>query len=245
MVQTIDRAMDIIKVLVSDDNKDDWSISELSEKTSLPRSTLHRLLSSMMKHGLVGQAAETKHYKAGYTWIEFGLQLLDKIDFRTVARPVMERLAVEVEESIYLNISDGTDGIVIEKIDSPLKVRIAENLGIRIPLHIGAPNKVILAHMKDNEINYMISELQVSAKETQEFLERLSEIKRQGYAVSYGEKTEGTASVAAPIIGYKKKVIAALSINVPIFRFTENRLPILIEKVIEAAEEISIKIGKR
>lgn len=244
MIQSIDRAMQIITVLISDDSKSDWAISELAERTMLPFSTLHRILHSLIQHGLVAQVPETKFYKLGYKWMEIGLRLMDKMDFRMVARPIMERLAVEVEESIFLNIPDESDGIVVEKIDSPLKLRIAENLGFRIPLNIGAPNKTILAHMKPKEVEQIMNRLQLTQQEIQLLLEQLVEIKRKKYAISYGEKTEGTACFAAPIIGYKNQVVAAISINLPVFRLSEERMPLLIEKVKEAAEEISIKIGK-
>lgn len=244
MVQSFDRAMLIIDILNSDESKSEWQITELSEETSLPLGTLHRLLSTLIKHGLVVQIPETKHYKLGYKWMELGLRQLDKMDFRLVARPVMERLAHHLEESIYLNIESGIDGIVIDKIDSPLKIRIAENLGIRIPLHIGAPNKTILAYMKEYEMEKVLNQLNLSPDSISMIKQQLIEIRKNGYAISQSEKTEDTAAIAAPITGYNNKILAAISVNVPGFRFTQERVPILIEEVIKAAEEISKKIGK-
>jgi len=244
MVQSIDRAMLIIDILNSDESKTNWQITELSEKTSLSLGTLHRLLNALIQHGLVVQIPETKHYKLGYKWMELGLRQLDKMDFRLVARPVMERLAHLLEESIYLNIESGIDGIVIDKIDSPLKIRIAENLGIRIPLHIGAPNKTILAYMKEYEIQQVLDQLNLSPDSISFLKQQLVQIRQNGYAISQSEKTEDTAAIAAPITGYNNKVLAALSVNVPGFRFTQERVPFLIDEVMKAAEEISKKIGK-
>ncbi|PGZ92207.1 IclR family transcriptional regulator [Bacillus sp. AFS029533] len=244
MVQSIDRAMLIIDILNSDESKSNWQITELAEKTSLSLGTLHRLLNALIQHGLVVQIPETKHYKLGYKWMELGLRQLDKMDFRLVARPVMERLANHLEESIYLNIESGIDGIVIDKIDSPLKIRIAENLGIRIPIHIGAPNKTILAYMKEYEIQQVLDQLNLSPDSISTLKQQLGEIRQNGYAISQSEKTEDTAAIAAPITGYNNKVLAALSVNVPGFRFTQERVPFLIDEVMKAAEEISKKIGK-
>jgi len=242
MVQSIDRAMSIISILVSDDSKQSWSISDLAQQTALPLGTLHRILSTLIRHGLVAQVPETKQYKAGYKWMEIGLRLLDKIDIRIAARPVMERLAAEVEESIYLSIPSGTDGIIIEKVDSPLKVRINENLGDRIPLHIGAPNKTMLAQMREEEVKAILQQL-LPTEQIPAFHTQLAEVKKNGYAVSFGEKTENTCAVAAAVIGYQH-VAGSISIGGPSFRFTEERLPLLIQKVKESAEEISVYIGK-
>ena len=54
---------------------------------------------------------------------------IEKVDYRSVAREVMKRLAYEVEESVYLNIPNGTHSIIIERMDSPLKIRVIDNLG--------------------------------------------------------------------------------------------------------------------
>lgn len=241
MVQSIDRTMTIIRVLISDE-KPAWPISELADATGLPLSTLHRFLESMIKFGLVEQEPVTKHYKAGYTWMEIGFALHDKINFRHVARPIMEELAQEVEESIFLNMPAGFDSIPIEKVESPLKLRIDENLGERIPLTIGAPNRVILAHWKQTDMLKVVAK-QLPAAQHQAFLEQLAVAKDAGYAISYGEKTEGTVAVAAPIIGFGHQPVAALSINAPSFRVPEERLSTLVEKVKQAAALITTRIG--
>ncbi|GAB1810360.1 IclR family transcriptional regulator [Priestia megaterium] len=245
MVQSIDRAVDIIQILDSCDKKDYWSISEITDRTSLPISTVHRLLNSLMKNGLVSQIPETKHYTLGPIWMEIGLRQLERVDFRIVAKESMERLAYEVEESVYLSVLNGTYSTIIERIDSPLKVRVIDNLGERIPLHIGAPNKIMLAQMKSEESHQLINGYPfLTPEQKQTFSEQLVTIRNQGYAVSYGEKTEGTASIAAPIIGFSNKVVGALSVGVTSNSINQDRLDTLIDSVKKAASEISTKIGR-
>ncbi|MES9673698.1 IclR family transcriptional regulator, partial [Bacillus pseudomycoides] len=208
-------------------------------------STVHRLLNSLMEHRLVTQISETKQYTTGPMWMEIGLRQLEKVDYRSVAREVMKRLASEVEESIYMNIPNGTHSIIIERIDSPLKIRVIDNLGEQIPFSIGAANKTMLANMKTNEMEHIVEQLLSSLPEQKQMLfDQLAMIRNEGYAVSYGEKTEGTASVAAPIIGFNHKVVGALSIGLISHCINDDRLSFLISKVKEAANEISIKIGR-
>ena len=244
MIQSIDRAMAIIHILISDPYKREWSISDLSERAELPISTMHRILSSLIKHRLVTQNPVTKHYRVGYFWMEVGMQVLESIDFRGAAQPVMENLAKEVEESIYLNIQDGTFGITIEIVDSPLKVRIAETVGTRIPLYIGAPNKAILSFLMEDEREQILEESELTKEEKESLRESIVMIQKTGYAYSVSEQTEGTASLAAPVFGYGNKVVAAVSINGPSFRITKERMPLLIEKVKKAAEDISRELGR-
>ncbi len=244
MVQSIDRAMQIVRALISDESKLQWTITELAGHTKLPISTVHRLISTLIQHGLVEQAADSKQYKAGHLWMEVGLRLLENVNYRVVARPIMEALALDVKESIYLSIPHGTDAIIIDRVDSPLNVRIIDSLGLRIPLNIGAANKTILANIDEREADAIIRKLIPEEEDRQAFRAKLRDAKKNGYAVSYGERTEGTASIAAPIIGYGQKMIGALSIGVLSYQITDERLSFLIQKVTAAAELISQKIGK-
>lgn len=243
VVQSIDRAMSIISVLVSDENKQSWSISEIAAQTALPLSTVHRLISSLIEHGLILQIPESRQYKVGNLWMEIGLRILDKMDMRAVARAVMERLASDVRETVYLNIPQGSHAIVLERVEGPASVRSMDNLGERIPLHIGAANKTILASMKPDEAEQIVTGLISDSEKRRELLERLPEIRQNGYAVSYAEKTEGTASIAAPILGVNQKVVGALSIGVPSYRVNDQLLSTLIDQAQKCAKEISHKIG--
>lgn len=81
MVQSIDRAISIIKLLNSTNEKEYWAISDIADGTHLPVSTVHRLLNSLMEHGLVTQISETKQYKIGPMWMEIGLRQLEKVDY--------------------------------------------------------------------------------------------------------------------------------------------------------------------
>jgi len=244
MVQSIDRAMQIINTLTSNDGKNSWAISDIAKEINLPVGSVHRIISTLLKHGLVAQIAETKRYTVGHKWMEIGLRSLENIDFRKATRPIMEQLAQDVKESVYFSIPNGNDAIIIERVDSPSSVRIIDNLGERIPLHIGAANKSMLAFM-DEEIKESIShELIESEKERLELLRQLNEIKINGYAVSYSEKTEGTASIAAPVIGFNNNVIGSLYINLLGSDIPDERFSFLVEKVANAANEASLRIGK-
>ena len=159
-MQTIDRAMQVIKVLAESETKKWFSITDLSKECDLPVSTMHRLLQSMIKHRLIQQDPNLKLYSIGYTWMEYGLQMYDSFDFVGLIRPEMEKLMHEVEESVYFSKPIGSEALILERIDCPQNpIRIYDQLGIRIPMHIGAANKVMLAHMHTDEALKIIDEL--------------------------------------------------------------------------------------
>lgn len=244
-MQTIDRAMQVIKVLAGSDTKSWFAISELSKECGLPVSTLHRLLQSMKQHGLIQQDSDSKFYSMGTAWLEYGLQMYDTFDFVALIRPELEKLMHEVEESVYFSKPIGLESLVVERIDclnNP--IRIYDQLGIRIPLNIGAANKVMLAHMPPKEKLKIVSSL-VPENEHEAFLQLLRDVQKLGYGESHGERTPGTSSVAAPIYNHQNELIGAISIGYVNFNVTEERKSYLIEKVMEFGMRISGKLGAK
>lgn len=117
-MQSIDRAMNVIKVLVSNSSENWLSITELSQECDLPVSSMHRLLKAMSLHGLIQQDGQSKQYGLGNIWLEYGLRMYDKMDYISQIRPELERLMNKVEESVYLSQPIEMESLVIERIDS-------------------------------------------------------------------------------------------------------------------------------
>lgn len=242
-MQTIDRAMQVSAVLAGNENKKWFSITELSKECNLPVSTLHRLLQSMKQHGLIQQDPDLKLYSLGNKWLEYGLQMYDTFDFVSLVRPEMEKLMYELEESVYFSKPIGLESLIVERIDCLQNpIRINDQLGIRIPLNIGAANKAMLAHMPQKEMLKIVEAL-LPKEERESFLKVLTQTKSAGYGISHEEKTKGTSSVAAPIFNQFGELIGAISIGYVNFNMTEERQTFLIEKVMEYGMRISNRLG--
>lgn len=240
-MQTIDRIMEITEILSSSEERE-LSISVLSKRCNLPLSTMHRLLNGMIKHGLIEQNQETKFYRLGNTWLKYGLQLYDNLDFSEVVRTELERLMYETGETVYFNKPDGLSALIIERIDSQKQIRIYDQLGIRIPMNIGAANKAMLANMPKYQAEEIINAL-VESEEREAFQNQLNLIKQQGFSESHSERTPGTSSVGAPVFNHLNKVIGAVSIGFVDFNLTEERLNYLAEQIMKTGRSVSRKLG--
>ncbi|QUG40146.1 IclR family transcriptional regulator [Psychrobacillus sp. INOP01] len=241
-MQSITRAMSVAKVLAAHANDKGISISELSKQCELPLSTMHRLLQAMIKQSMVEQDEHSKLYRLGMVWLEYGLQVYDTIDYVSKVRPELERLSKEVEESVYLSKPVGIEAMIVERIDSENNpIRIYDQLGLRIPMHIGAANKSMLAAMPSSQSESILSQL-LPVGEIPNFLQTLSHITKQGYAISHSERTEGTSSIAVSIKDSLGQIIGAISVGVVSFNLTEERLAFLTSKVIETGNNISAKL---
>ncbi|WP_285399087.1 IclR family transcriptional regulator [Lysinibacillus sp. fls2-241-R2A-57] len=244
-MQLLERAMTIAKVLASEASENSLSISELSAKCNLPLSTLHRILKAMIKEGMIEQDDQTKQYRLGTIWMEIGLQVYDTMDYISKIRPELERLAREVEESVYLSKPAGLDTIIIERIDSAANpIRIYDQLGIRIPMHIGAANKAILAAMPISQAMEIIEQL-IPQEEIAELEAQLNQIRLQGFAISHGEKTAGTSSIAVSILNGFNEIVGAVSIGFVSFNVSEEHINTLTAHLVETGKRVSMKLGHR
>ncbi|MEC5423206.1 IclR family transcriptional regulator [Virgibacillus sp. C22-A2] len=244
-MQSIDRAMNIIHILLSKSPENKLSISELANETDLPISTLHRILRAMMKHRLIEQDPRTKFYGIGSIWLEYGLLIYDTIDYVSQTRPELEKLMKTLDESVYLYKPMGNESLIIERIDSSSgAIRVYDKIGSRISMHIGASNHVMLAFMEQREMEKIVGSL-IAPSEQEKFINYLNRIREKGYALSENELTEGTTSVAAPVTNHHGEVQGAVGIRFVNFNLTEDRTDFLIKNVCLAAKEISIKFGNQ
>ncbi|MGE7940893.1 MULTISPECIES: IclR family transcriptional regulator [Lysinibacillus] len=244
-MQLLERAMTIAKVLASEASESSLSISELAAKCDLPLSTLHRILKAMIKEGMIEQDDQTKQYRLGTIWMELGLQVYDTMDYISKIRPELERLAREVEQSVYLSKPAGLDTIIIERIDSAANpIRIYDQLGIRIPMHIGAANKTILATMPVSQAREIIEQL-LPHEEIAELEAQLDQIRLQGFAISHGERTAGTSSIAVSILNGFNEVVGAVSIGFVSFNVSTDHINTLTERLVETGKRVSMKLGYR
>lgn len=244
-MQLLERAMTIAKVLASEASEGSLSISELSTKCDLPLSTLHRILKAMIAQGMIEQDTQTKHYRLGTIWMELGLQVYDTMDYISKIRPELERLAREVEESVYLSKPAGLDTIIIERIDSAANpIRIYDQLGIRIPMHIGAANKALLASLPPVEAKEIMQQL-VPMEEMAELEAQLEQIRLKGFAISHGERTAGTSSVAVAVFNGFGEIIGAVSIGFVSFNVSDEHINFLTQRLVETGKRVSTKLGYR
>ncbi|BBU38955.1 IclR family transcriptional regulator [Aeribacillus pallidus] len=245
MSEVIRKTVLLLQTIQPNENKEEWSTTEISKKLGIPVQTVHRLLTCLEEYGFVYKNKQTRKFRLGLTLLQLGLSIRDNLSVRNAAVPIMEKLAQKTKESVYLTVPEGCEGVFIDCVDSPHWLRIVEPIGMRLPLCVGASKKVILAYLEEKTRSQVIKDLVKNGriKDVDHLHRHLMLIRKHGYCISFGETTEGTASVAAPIFSWENKVIASLSVAGPETRFTKDELAGLISTTIRAANEISEELG--
>ncbi|WP_341180717.1 IclR family transcriptional regulator [Paenibacillus sp. FSL H7-0326] len=247
----INKVVQILDLLLPQGTEKEMSVTEISKALNMPIQSAHRLLSSLTEHGFVSQNEKTKRYKLGLSLMKYGFLMWDSLMLRTIARPFMEELSKRTKETVYLSVRENAEGIYIDSVDSPQVLKISEPIGLRLPLFIGASNRVILAFLKP--------ELQKSLLESfdwddvpslkplsRSYIEQeLIAIKQQGYAMTTNEATEGTTGIGVPIFSYENTVIGSLNVAGPSIRFSEESIGKYSSMARKYAALISNELGYR
>jgi len=247
-IQSVDRAIEILECLASRGGC--ASLSELADDLGLCRSTVHGQLATLKQRGMVAQETNAC-YVLGIKLFELGTIAVSRLDLRTCAGPVLERLVDQFQETVHLVIGDGLDVIYIDKRESLRSVRIVSQVGARLPAYCTAVGKAILAFQPEEELERLLSgaELQAWSPNTitdKEILKlHLQGVRHRGYALDNEEIFEGLCCVGAPIQDHTQQVIAALSVAGPSVRLGSDRIDEIIPAVTAAAAEISRQLGYR
>jgi DNA-binding IclR family transcriptional regulator len=250
-VHSLERGLDLIELLAEDSTEK--SLSELSKKASFNQSTTHRVISALKSRGYVRQNPSNSKYRLTLKLFELGNKIIRRFNIKEAAEPILKELAKRTQESIYLIIRDGDDALCIDRIDGNPFVRILSlEIGGRQPLHLGAAPKVLLAYNDEKEIDRIIEEKGLEAWTAQtitnpiQLKDELEKIRRQGYALSASDVTEGVAAIGFPIFNSDNKVIASISTAGMKDSFTEKRIEEIIEILKAASAQLSNRLfGKK
>lgn len=247
-VQSLDRAIEILEMLTHE--KNGFGITALAQKTALHKSTVHRLLKTLMHHGYVERDPESDNYRLGMKILYLASAILDRMDIRLLAKPFLEKLSYETREVVHLAILDEGETVYIDKVESSdSSIRMYSQIGKRGPVHCTGVGKVMLSGLSEGEVDRIIREKGMKAftpytiTDINELKVHLDKIAIEGYAIDEREHEEGIRCVAAPIFDRNNKIIAAISVSGPVFRVTEDRLSQLIEKIVKTSKEISYQLG--
>jgi DNA-binding IclR family transcriptional regulator len=243
-VAVIERVADILESLSESDSE--LGITELHNRLGLSKSTVYRLVSTLVKRNYLEQNPVNQKYRLGSTILRLGLVGLRSLDVRNLALPIMERLREKTGETITLSLKSNSQRLYIAQVESKMEIRQTVDVGRSHPLYLGGSGKVILAYLAVEEQTEVLED---AGKDSRypvnlSLLRReLEDIKQKGYSLSRGERIPDAASVAAPVFDHSNVVVGSMSVAGPISRLTVERQTGFVPALLEHANELSRKLG--
>lgn len=247
-VQSLDRAFEILELLC--ESKKGMSITEISFRTGLHKSTIHRLLGSMANRNYVKQDSQTSTYYASTKISELGNLVLDHLDIVKLSKPELEKLCDMVEETVHLVMRDGNEIVYIQKVENEKNaMRMFSRIGMRRPMYCTGVGKMLLSSCDEDEIKrvWESSDIVPFTKNTiveyESFKKSLANIRKSGFSIDDEENEVGVRCIAVSIPDNLKKNRYAISVSAPITRMSEEKIKQWVPLLMQTAQNISSALG--
>ncbi|MCG8334657.1 MAG: IclR family transcriptional regulator [Proteobacteria bacterium] len=247
-LNSIEKALSILKVF--DSNRPYWGVREISSHLGFSPSTVQRLLQTLKDYSYVEQNPETRQYRLGNIYFQFIFTLQNASPLTETAQLFMRQLLSKTQETVHLNVIDGTERLCIDSIESSQSLKASMPIGSRSPLYAGASSKCLLAYSESDFVKQYLKTTKIKAitantiVDKHRLLEDLEQIKSQGFAESLGERNPGLGSFSSAILGRRGEVLASVSLAIPEIRFqVDEHRKLCISELTKIAKEISKAMG--
>ena len=247
--QALSRAVSVLNSF--SEGRYELSLTEVSDMLSLPKPTVHRLLSAMKYHGFIEQDGGGQKYRLGWKLFELGTRVNRIHAIQEKAHPYLQGLSERSKETVHLAILKEGNIFYIDKIQGLYAMSMVTSVGLKLPAYLGGLGKCLLAFLPENELLRALNGRKLkkftsnTLTEPIRLQEALREVRGKGYAIDHEEFEIGLTCVGVPIWDFSNKVVAAISIAGPTFRMNKERMPHYIKLAVETGRKISQELGYR
>ncbi|MCL4370629.1 MAG: IclR family transcriptional regulator [Chloroflexi bacterium] len=195
-------------------------VREIAAATGVNKTSVHRFLDAMRQEGWIVQDPLSEKYHLGPAPVEIGLSALAGMEFRAVARPLLESIAEESGETSYLGVLLGADVVYVDVVLGSHAIVAKREIGSRLPAHRTAIGKVLLTELPSDQLERLLGADGATAPSAQDrtierLLGELGRARETGLAQNDEESAPGVYSLAAPFRDFSGRVIAGLGLGGP------------------------------
>lgn len=239
-VKSAYRALDVLEAMAAGPA----TLSELSRRLDIPKSSLHGLLRTLADRGWVEPSEGGTRFRLGLRALQVGARYIAEDEVVARVAPVLDRLAADTDETVQQARLDGDEVVYLAKRDSAHPVRLMSSIGSRLPAHATALGKALLAARDDQPLRDVLAPpLRALTPKTittwEQLRAELQVTRDRGYAVDDGETADGLRcfAVTVPPEGRREgsgPPTDAISVSVPVFRLDEAREKAVVTALLEA-----------
>ncbi len=243
-VQSVDRALTILEVLA---RVGEAGVTELAAELDVHKSTAFRLIATLEQHRLVEQSGDRGKYRLGDGVLRLAGATTARLDLVQEARPVCRQLASDTGETVNIAVLSDRSALYLDQVAGSSALQPHNWVGQHIPLHATSNGKVLLSGLDQRRLDEVLGSLSTYTSHTitkkRELRGELDRVRELGYAVAVDELEVGLTAVAAPIRNSHGDVVASMSVSGPTFRLSADRVDDVARRLVEAAEEVSHRLG--
>lgn len=239
MHKPTERVLKILLTIASE--KEELTLTEISEKTNIPKSTISPILSTLIDLKFLSKKSETK-YRIGINSFIVGEAYIESTSLLEMIKSYMTEVVKECNEICQLGILQDNKVFYIAKKDPKQSIQLMSYVGKFLPIYSTALGKVLVYKNSREEIKDMVGDNMIPLTDqtitnVDKFLDEIESVKKDGYSHDLQETSLDSNCVAVPI-EKNGKVIAAMSVSVPNFRSTDEKLKNAIQVLLKYKKEI-------
>ncbi len=240
-IESVDNAL---KLLLEFKERESVGVSEAGEHLGVAPSTAHRLLSMLQYRGFAVQDEESRTYRPGPALIEIGLKAVRDMSLMRQARPALERLSEQLQETVHLLIREGADVRFVDGIESARALRVTSRTGMLLPAHCTAGGKALLAELDPEALRELyptptLPGLTPRSVRRRADLEReLVSVRQRGFATNVGESEDDVTAVGVAVRDHRGRQRAAIAVALPSVRAHPQRLEEIALVAMAGAQEL-------
>lgn len=245
--KSLQRALQILDLF--NESRTSLTASEIAKSVGTTSATLYPTLHTLLSHGYLIRD-DRKQFRLGMKLLERSGQVLAQSDVRRVARPHLRELAQTRQVTADLGILYGQEVLYLERELGHPTAMLAEVVGRRVPAHCTSLGKILLAFHPEADSATFLAGFDLTQytpntiTDVVQLAEELTAVRDRGYAIDVEEFHPGSACVAAPIWSHGGRVVAAVSLMLPVNdRIRDRDCPDEAASVIATTNSISSELG--
>lgn len=245
LAQSVLKALRILEYI---NQNGESGIREASDALNLDKSTVYRLVTTLMHQKYLQQNPENNKYSCTLKLFEMGMRLPESMGIDRQMRMLLEDLADETGESVNLGILHERDVVHVDKVESSEIIKVDMGVGAKLPAYATALGKAILAYLPEKRVRNLFEGYNFEQRTPNtlacldDLLLQLVVIREKGYATDLEEYSFGLSCIAAPVRDRNGNVLAAVSVAFLTYRFPKVRQEekLVVKKLSSIAEKISL-----
>jgi DNA-binding IclR family transcriptional regulator len=243
-VQSVDRAITIMEILA---RAGAAGVTEIARELDVHKSTAFRLVAALERRGLVEQAEDRGKYRLGMGLLRLAGATTARLDVVQEARPICKKLAADTGETVNIAVLSDHSALYLDQVAGSSALQPHNWVGQHIPLHATSNGKVLISELEQVKLEQTLVSMPSFTGTTittkKALRAELAEVRERGYAVAVDELEVGLTALAAPIRNAHGDVIASMSVSGPSFRLDDAAAEKAIPLLVEAAREVSHRLG--
>jgi DNA-binding IclR family transcriptional regulator len=241
------RAMSVLEFLAR--SKRGASISEIGRNLALPKSSTYLVVKTLEQQGYLRRNVQSGRYYFGLKLVSLSRKVLEHLDLREVARPVLTKLMRETGIIVHLAVLEGNEAVIIDRVEPPGTRAGADWVGRRLDVNCTGVGKALAAFLPDEQFAEVITAKRFARHNDNTIVtigglkRELAKVREQGYALDDEEDEIGVRCIGVPVFDTRQRAVAAISLAGTADQIPLDRVQTLARTLKQTALEIFFRLS--